>query len=55
MRYQSEVHDGFGHQLPQKTELHFDFGNVRWFGCSSEGNGEQSSSAEHVLHSLLVS
>lgn len=53
--YQSEVHDGLGHQLPQEAELHLDFGDVCWFGGSAEGDGEQPSGAEHVLCPLLTS
>lgn len=53
--YQSEVHDGLGHQLPQEAELHLDFGDVCWFGGPAEGDGEQPLGAEHVLCPLLTS
>ena len=53
--YQSEVHNSFGHQLPQETELHLDFGDVRWFGGSAKRNCKQPPGAEHVLGGLLAS
>jgi len=53
--YQSEVHDGFGHQLPQETEFHLDFGDVRWFGGSAERHCKQPPGTEHVLGGLLAS
>ena len=54
-KYQSEVHNGFGHQLPQETELHLDFGDVRWFGGSAKRYCKQSPGTEHVLGGLLAS
>lgn len=53
--YQSEVHNGFGHQLPQEAEFHLDFGDVRWFGGSAERYCEKPPGTEHVLGGLLAS
>lgn len=51
--YQSEVHDGFSHELSKKTKLHFDLGDVSWFGSSSERYSKQTPGAEHILGSLM--
>lgn len=52
--YQSEVHDGFSHELAQEAKLHLDLGNVSRLSGAAKWHSKQASGAEHVLSALLT-